>query len=153
MCVPSTTLVEIMGVCMETQDHSKVVLMFFSLQNLCFMGWMTIWQVASWGSHSHRSNVSFKSAGLHFKLCQRVWGFYSGTFKKASFLMWDKLWFHFWFCRFHLAMWIKAGEYNSEHESRVPKKHQLCCGTDTGIEPLITEPDGTLSSPTTKPIP
>lgn len=38
MCVPSTTLVEIMELCTETQNHSKVVLLFFSLQNLSFMG-------------------------------------------------------------------------------------------------------------------
>jgi hypothetical protein len=38
---------------------------------------MAIWQVASWGSLA-----SFKSAGLHFKLCQRVWGFLFRYFLK-----------------------------------------------------------------------
>jgi hypothetical protein len=113
---------------------------------------MAIWQVASWGSHSHGSLVGFKSAGLHFKLCQRVWAFYSGTFFKRFFHYVGQALVPLLVLSFPLGN-VKAGEYNSEHESRVPKKHQLCCGADTGIQSLITEPDGTLSSPTIKPIP
>jgi hypothetical protein len=145
MCVPSTTLVEIiMEVCMETQNHSKVVFMFFSLQNLSFMGWMAIWQVASWGVTLSWVTCELQISWVAFQAMSTSLGVLFRYFLVPLF-------------GFVVSSWqceLKPGNtIVNMHQERGRKNHQLCCTTDTGIEPLITEPDGTRSSPTTKPIP